>query len=375
MTILDRYVLKKFAIPFLYCFFGFIAIWFVFDLSDNLPDFIEGKVGFSVLMTYYRSQIPELIVMTLPIVELLALLYALTAMSRSNEIISMLGAGLSLTRVLVPLIAVGLLLTGVTAYFNFESSPHAAATKKQMLKEIKRGKKQEPGLNAHLFRNRENLRTWFVQRLWLVAHLMTDVEIIQQNPESDITQIWYARRVEYDAPTKTWILTDARMALFNKAGDITHSENAPVMRIPGWSETPWRIASSVMNPDYLSVIELEDYLAHNADFPKKRLAPYLTHLHYRWALPTVCLLVIFIAGPLGVVYSRRGVLGGVATAIGLFFSLVFVSSLFIALGKGARIPPYVAAWGPIAIYGAIGLWLLWYRSTNRDLPKFKIPGF
>ncbi len=26
MTILDRYVLKKFLVPFLYCFLGFIAI-------------------------------------------------------------------------------------------------------------------------------------------------------------------------------------------------------------------------------------------------------------------------------------------------------------------------------------------------------------
>ena len=75
----------------------------------------------------------------------------------------------------------------------------------------------------------------------------------------------------------------------------------------------------------------------------------------------------------GIVYSRRGILGGVAAAIGIFFSLVFVSSLFVALGKGNRIPPFVAAWGPMIAYFGIGLWLLWYRSTNRDLPKFKLP--
>ena len=89
-----------------------------------------------------------------------------------------------------------------------------------------------------------------------------------------------------------------------------------------------------MNPDYLSVPELEDYLEFNKDFPEVRLAPYRTQLHYRWALPWVCLLVVFIAAPLGIVYSRRGILGGVATAIGLFFSLVFFSSLFVALGQG-----------------------------------------
>ena len=50
MRILDRYVLQKFLLPFVYCFLGFIAIWFIFDLSDNLPDFLQGKAGFDVLL-------------------------------------------------------------------------------------------------------------------------------------------------------------------------------------------------------------------------------------------------------------------------------------------------------------------------------------
>ena len=146
------------------------------------------------------------------------------------------------------------------------------------------------------------------------------------------------------------------------------------IEISGWRETPWRIASSVMNPDYLSVPELQDYLSFNRDFPEVRLAPYRTQLQYRWALPWVCLLVVFIAAPLGIVYSRRGILGSVATAIALFFSLVFFSSLFVALGKGNRISPVLATWGPLAAYFLIGLGLFWFRSTNRDLPKIKLPG-
>jgi lipopolysaccharide export LptBFGC system permease protein LptF len=63
----------------------------------------------------------------------------------------------------------------------------------------------------------------------------------------------------------------------------------------------------------------------------------------------------------------------VAAAIGLFFSLVFFSSLFVALGKGNRISPWLATWGPMAVYLLIGLGLLWFRSTNRDLPRIKLP--
>ena len=374
MTILDRYILKKFATPFLYCFLGFIGIWFIFDLSDNLPDFIQGHAGFDVLLEYYGSQIPQLVVVCLPIGLLLALLYSLSAMSRSNEIISMLGAGLSVTRILLPLIIVGLLLTAVTTFFNYAGAPHAAAAKKQMVRDIKRGEKRTEAVFGHLFRNREELRTWFMRRINIQRGRIGDIQILQQNADGDILQQWYAREANYDPELKRWVLSNARYVEMNPNGDITKSELKDTLNIDGWNETPWRILSSVMNPEFLAVSELQDYLTYNSDFPEKRLAAYRTHLYYRWALPWFCLVVVFLAAPMGIVYSRRGILGGVAVAISLFFSLVFMSSLFIALGKGQRISPFTAAWGPVIFFFLIGLVLLWYRSTNRDFPKLKIPG-
>ncbi|MCK9588771.1 MAG: LptF/LptG family permease [Terrimicrobiaceae bacterium] len=375
MTILDRYILKKFATPFVYCFLGFIGIWFIFDLSDNLQDFIQGHAGFDILMEYYGSQIPQLVVVCLPIGLLLGLLYSLTAMSRSNEIISMLGAGLSVTRILVPLIAVGVVLSAVTTFFNYEGAPHAAATKKQMVRDIKRGEKRTEAVFGHLFRNREELRTWFMRRINIQRGKIGDIQILQQNEKGDILQQWYAREANYQPEMRRWVLSNARYVEMDPDGDITKSELKDTLVIDGWNETPWRILSSVMNPEYLAVSELQDYLTYNSDFPEKRLVAYRTHLYYRWALPWFCLVVVFLAAPMGIVYSRRGILGGVAVAIALFFSLVFTSSLFVALGKGQRVSPFIAAWGPVIFFFLIGLVLLWYRSTNRELPKLKIPGF
>lgn len=375
MRLFDRYVLQKFLLPFVYSFVGFVAIWFIFDLSDNLQDFLTGKADFPTLLEYYQSQIPAILIISMPVSCLLALLYSLTAMSRSNEIISMLGAGVSVIRILMPLFGVGLVLVWATAYFNYESAPKADMIKKQMLRDIKRGKKstKEAGLVAHLYPNREDNRLWYMRRIVPSENNLMDVTILQKDNEGNVVKEWLARNVQYDAPTKTWTLNKAKYVEMDPSGNIIKTELQAHMSIPGWTETPWRIASSVMNPDWLSVPELHDYLKFNADFPESRLAAYQTQLHYRRALPWVCMLVVFLAAPMGIVYSRRGILGGVATAIGLFFSFVFVSSLFIALGKGNRIPPGIAAWGPLVFYMLIGCCLLWYRSENRDLPKFKLP--
>ncbi len=374
MTILDRYVLKKFIVPFIYCFLGFIAIWLVFDLSDNGPDFIEGRAPFSKILEFYLSQIPEIIVISLPIGMLLALLYSLTQMSRSNEIISMLGSGRSVVRVLLPLFGVGLILTGITAVFNYSGAPKAQENRKELLREIKRGEKRETYLLAHLFRNREDSRTWFMRRLYTDRNSIHDFQIIQQDPQGIILHQWYGRTGYFDPVTNVWNFEDVKYVEVDPEGEITKTEYMEELSMSGWSETPQRIASSKMNADWLSVPELEAYLQYNSDFPDARLAPFRTQLHYRWALPWVCILVVFIAAPMGIVYSRRGILGGVATAITLFFLLVFVSSLAIALGKGHKIPAALAAWGPMVLFLGIGFILLWMRSTNRDVPIPKLFG-
>ena len=103
MRILDRYVLRSFLEPFLLCFLGFLGILIIFDLHDNRNDFIEGKDRLHLIGVYYAHQIPHFILLCMPVGLLLALLYSLSRLSRSNEIISMLTAGRSVPRILIPL--------------------------------------------------------------------------------------------------------------------------------------------------------------------------------------------------------------------------------------------------------------------------------
>ena len=112
---------------------------------------------------------------------------------------------------------------------------------------------------------------------------------------------------------------------YDAAGNIkTARSSAGSFTINDWSETPFRLASANVHADSLSVPELRDYLHFNSDFPAVLLAPFATHLQYRLALPWSCLVVVFIAAPLGIGFSRRGILASVATAILLVFAMNFL---------------------------------------------------
>jgi len=308
-------------------------------------------------------------VLCLPLSELLALLFSLSKMSRSNEIISMLTAGRSVMRILYPLFFAGLVTTAASIALDYELAPHAAATRQALQDEL-RGRGGRP-LEEQLFRNRFEYRTWYVRRIREDQSGLEGLHITQQDKDGNILAKYYARLGVFDPATRTWNLRNVRVVSFNLAGDIIKTEIAPTRKITGWSETPWRIVSSNLDPENLSVPQLRDYLLLNADFPAVQLAPYRTYLEYRWAVPWACMVVVFIASPLGIVYSRRGVLAGVASSIFIFFSLFFLSYLFLALGKGGRVPPMVAPWAPNAAFAAAGMVLLWMRSTNRELPTFR----
>lgn len=375
MRLLDKYLLRNFLAPFLLCFFGFLGIWLVFDLSDHASDFIDGKADLALVAYFYLTQLPQIAMISLPIGLLLALLFALSKMSRSNEIIAMLTAGQSLTRVLAPLFVVGLILTGVSTWLNYRLAPQAESSKRQILTQlgrIKDNKGDEPlTLEAQLFRNRFDRRTWYVEEMPLQTDpysILEGVHITQQDAEGNINTKWYARRAQFDPASKTWRFERGKTVHFATDGDVTSDEPWPRLEISGWSETPWRIASSNIEAPSLSVPQLRQYLTLNADFPDRQLAPYRTHLAYRWSLPWACLVVVLLAAPLGIVYSRRGILAGVAGAIFLFAANLFGGFLLVALGEGGILSPLTAAWGSNLIFAATGLYLLYLRNTNREVP-------
>lgn len=356
------------------CTLGFLAIWLIFDLSDNGNDFIQGKASMKVIAGFYLTQLPSIVTIVLPVGLLLALLFSLSKMSRTNELIAQLTAGRSVFRILLPLLFVGLICTGIMAYLNYELVPHADSVKKMALEQIQKGKKkaERETLEAHLFRDRQTLRSWYIRKMRADQNSLTDVVIVQQDEQGKIVQKWYADRADWMPDTGDWVFKRGMSVKFDAQGQetsrdvfIQHHAKKP----DGWSESPWRIASSNAEPQNLSVPELRRYLAFNHDFPRTALAPFRTLLEHRLALPWTCIVVVLIAAPLGIVFNRRGVLAGVASSIFIFFGMIFLTNMFLALGKGDRVSPWVAAWAPNLFVGIIGLILLWLRNSNRDVPK------
>ena len=369
MKLLDRYVIRNFLQAYIYCIAGFLSIWLIFDISDNISTFIDEHFGLALTVRYYATQVPQVFIILLPVALLLALLFSLGRMSRANEIVSMLTAGVSIPRVLAPLIGMGLVTVAASFALNYSLAPHAELAKKNF---VATARSHQVTVQGQIFRNRTDLRTWFIQNFRPGHNVFNNVQVLQQDADDNIVENYLAPRATYHSETKTWELENVKIVHYDAAGNITDEKMLPSLKIDNWSETPFRLGSANVRAEFLSFPELRQYLHFNSDFPVTLLAPFRTHLQYRIALPWTCLVVVCIAAPLGIGYSRRGVLASVASAVILVFSMNFLTHLFLALGEGDRISPLVAAWTPNLIFTVVGLYLLYLRATNREGVRFQL---
>jgi lipopolysaccharide export LptBFGC system permease protein LptF len=265
------------------------------------------------------------------------------------SVISMLGAGKSLFTVTRPLLTTGLFCSLTCLALNYQWAPRAEARRQAILEELhdRRGKEasEKRGRDRYaakgwMYRNSTNGRTWVVGGVPadLVKGEMRYVAIWWQDETGRIFRTYKAASAKWNHVTREWLLTNCKTYDYDQFG--TAQMNVfPKLAVQEWDETPWHILSSSYNAEYLGVPELTTYLQTNSSLPENKLTAYRTTWHFSWSEPFRCLFIVLMATPLGIVHSRRGVLGGVAAAIGILFGLIFLDGVFLELGKTGDMPP------------------------------------
>ncbi len=384
LGLMDRYVVDNFFTPLAMCLFSFMAIWVLADFTDN-GDALSA-LSFGSVVSFYVVQIPFVILFVLPIAVLLSGLFALSKMSKANEFISMIGSGRSVPRILMPLFIAGAYVSLIGLAFKYEWAPASVGYKEATIETAKReqwNKRRGAGTNTGredlwskrgwMHVNEVDRRSWFVGKVPLkLSDEMADVVVTLLDERDQPVKMWIAKRAKWiwDSKPPKWVLTQVREYSYDQE-HVPKIESHRVLEIENWSETPWKVLSSSQNPEYLGIPGLTMYLNANRDLDDRSLASFRTNWWYVFAEPLACFSMILVAAPLGIVYSRRGVMGGVTGAICIFALMYVMRGTFLAMGHSGVMPPFLAAWTTNAIVALIGLVLLWFRAHNREMPKLK----
>src|SRR5256884_9303415 len=140
----------------------------------------------------------------------------------------MLTAGISLPRVLLPLIGMGLLTVGASMAMNYSLAPHAELARKNFLSEAHA--RPSRYIQGQIFRNRTDLRTWFIQNFLPRSNTFNNVQVLQQDTNDNIVTNYVASRASYRAETKTWNWEIGKFVTYNHAENIVADQINPSLR-------------------------------------------------------------------------------------------------------------------------------------------------
>ena len=118
MSILTRYVLKRFLGIALFTALASLLIFITVDLMENLDKFIDTQTSTPLIIRYYLLYAPQIFVLILPVILLLTVVFTLGGLSRRMEITAMKAGGVSPGRLMRLVGLWSLLASGLSFYMS-----------------------------------------------------------------------------------------------------------------------------------------------------------------------------------------------------------------------------------------------------------------
>ncbi|GEM_PF-1202492 len=365
LKIIDRYLLTSFLLPLSYCLTAFFVLFVAYDMSDQLRDFLSKQIPGYKIAAYYIYYIPIIFQLTAPFATLLAMLYCLGNMSRTNEIIAMRASGIALLRIIRPYLLMGVVLYGVTLVVADVCVPRARRLAAEIMPKptTVHSVFSAPNTMTSLdFVNAQHDRQWKITTVQAASNVFQNVTVIQytHGRERRLNYKLEAARAEHIAGYGWWFF-DVHRIMYYPDGSFAPVRRLSKYHVPEtrWNEQPQDILSARQSePELMTFQDLWRQM-RNADSGSDNYRKLRMEIHNRIAQPIACLVFVLLAAPFGIFHTRAGMVKGVITSIMLCLVYYLVLALFVNLGTNGYLPPQLAAWSPSVAFACLGGYLLY----------------
>ena len=364
MKIIDRYLLKHFIGPFLFCLLAFVLLYTVIDLFDKLNEMIENNVDLWVLLPYYLNSIPLILVQTTPIAVLVSIMFSLGTFNRHNEITAMRASGISLLRILTPLIAAGFIISVAVFIINDRVVPdttmNVADIKEEKIDKAKIKKKLKKGekILENIAFYGEGNKIIYARRYNVYRNKLEGLIIHDEDENQNVVAKTTSTQVEW-ANNKKWIGKNVMFFRLDSSGRIIGKPEFYEEKQLDIKETPADFKKRRHQTEFMSFAELKEYIERFSFEGGATVRNLKVELNQKAALPFVNLIVVLVASPFALIHTRRGgALVGVGMSVAIVFGYYAVMSVSLALGKAGFIHPILAAWLTNIIFAGLGTTLI-----------------
>ncbi len=356
-TILDDYVLRDFAVYLGLIVSSFLMLLLVFTLFELLGDILRNQVSPLTVGEYLLNVAPYFLYNTTPLCMLLAVLVTFGLLQRSNEITAIKATGISLYRIVVPVLIVATLVAGVLFLSDQIYLPYTNK-RQDALRNLIKGRPAQTYLRPDrkwIFG--ENSTIYYYQFFDSDRNVFGSLSVFQFDPHTfQITHRVTAERAHWSESMSRWLYEQGWERTLN-GSSVQDYRKFDVATFPVFAETPAYFKKEIKQSSEMNYEELRRYIRdlEQSGFDVVRLR---VQLQKKIAYPLITLVMAVIAIPFALSAGKRGAIAGVATAIGIGVVYWTVSGLFEAMGNLSQLPPAVAAWSPDLVFAFVGGYLI-----------------
>jgi LPS export ABC transporter permease LptG len=359
-NILDRYVLTEFVKVLILVLVSVVALFVVVDYTDTAKHVRESGVPLTILLTYYRFSIFEILNWALPISVLVATLVTFALLAKNNEVTAMKSNGVSLYRIGLPVVAVAIVIS-LLAYFVLDFVLPYSAKRVDELKRVIRGR---PAVSSTA-----QQKLWFLGkgRYFInflaydrTAQRLTQVQVFELHPtDFRITRRIYARHATWNG--EAWVFENGWMRSFLDQGESTYSEIRSPLALY-YQETPEDFATEVKPPEQMTFAQLRKYITalQEAGYSADELG---VKLYEKTSWPLVSTVMALIAMPFAFRMGKKGALYGIALALILGIVYWMVYAVFTKFGEVGNLPPLLSAWAANILFALGALYMFLHVET------------
>jgi len=347
MKKLDIYLLRQFLTIFALAILGFVSIFIIVDLIENIDKFIDNSVKLNIILIFYFYTLPWFFSIGLPMATLIATVFSIGLIAKRNEWTVMKSAGISLYRIAIPLFLAGIMISILSYQLdnNLVTWGNEKVTKieqKYMRKKVRRNTfRANKILNGVLLQKQEI--THISLDRYSISSMEADNASILELDNRIVKKRIDTKKMFWNNSLQLWEITNYAIRDFDENGTEINLKISKQDTLLDANFIPEDIAKQYKSPDEMNYDELTDHITllreNGVNTTRWEVAR-----HNKISFSITSLIVILFGLPLAVAKQK----GGLAFAAGMSVLVIFSYYAFIKFGQSLGykevLSPLLSAW-------------------------------
>ncbi|QNJ96628.1 LptF/LptG family permease [Constantimarinum furrinae] len=358
LSILDRYILKKYLGTFVLLLLLFIPIGITVNLAEKIDKILANEVPFIEVAKYYLDFTVYFANLLFPLFLFLSVIWFTSKLANNTEVIAFLSSGVSYYRFLRPymigatIVCIGALIMGMYL------APMASKGFNEFTYEyLKKGKNDRNQTNVY---RQINDNDYIYVSYFNVKEKSGNNFTLEHFEGNKMTFKLAASRIKFNEKDSTY-------SLFNYTKRII-GENEDILQSQKRLDTTFTFEIEDLTPvtyiaETLNYTELNKFIEREKERGSSYINRYEVVRYKRWSLPVSAYILTIIAVAVSSMKRRGGMGVNLAIGIGIGMVFIFFDKIFGTMAEQSSFSPFIATWFPNIVFGILAIYLL--RNAKR----------